>query len=176
MVNIDRLSEFIPRNGSESIRPNGNVTSKKVKENVQKSLIFECLVENSSVNLKQISQIVTLFAEDNCIWDLEYTENISLRELHLLSSKSILCYTYYYMTVLCCLFFSFFLFSLFVLFLSCFSLMLFVNVHRISILPSLCPNNSFFFFSKFFLWLLFLFSDLYIITTIFLNAINLSLS
>ena len=85
MVNIDRLSEFIPRNGSESIRPNGNVTSKKVKENVQKSLIFECLVENSSVNLKQISQIVTLFAEDNCIWDLEYTENISLRELHLLS-------------------------------------------------------------------------------------------
>ena len=79
-----------------------------------------------------------------------------------------------YMIVLCHLFFFFFsllsFFSFFVFFL-----MLFVNVHKISILLSLCPNIfCFSFFTKFFLWLLFHLSDLYITAFFFLfNSINL---
>ena len=54
--------------------------------------------------------------------------------------------------------------------------MLFVNDHKISIIPTLCPNKFFVFFTKFFLWLLFHLSDLCIITFFFffLNSINLS--
>ena len=80
-----------------------------------------------------------------------------------------------YMTVLCCLFFLPFFFPLLFFFLV-FFLVLFVNDHKISIIPTLCPNKFFVFFTKFFLWLLFHLSDLSIITFLFffLNSINLS--
>ena len=53
-----------------------------------------------------------------------------------------------YMTVSCCLFFLAFFSFIFFFFFFC---VLFVNVLKISILPSLCPKNFFFFF--FFLFL-----------------------
>ena len=116
---------------------------------------------------------------EKIILDSEYAENISLSELQPPQFRTI-CYVLsgsflhlllYDSTLL---FFFFFLFSLsfFPLFLI---LMLFVRVHKISILSSLCPNNFFFFFcTKFLLWLLFHLSDLCIITTFFFKSINLS--
>ena len=88
------------------------------------------------------SRTVTMFTE-KIIVDSEYIENISLSELQPPQFRKI-CYVLfgsflhvlvYYVTVLCCSFFLFFL-SLF-FFLSCFFLILFVSVHKISILSSL---------------------------------------
>ena len=112
------------------------------------------------------SQTVTMFTE--IIVDSEYVENISLSELQLPQLNTI-CYvlfgSFLHVLLIWTLFFFFFLFSLALfVFLSCFCfffLMLFVSVHKILIRSSLCPNNFvFFFFIKFFLWLLFYLSDL----------------
>ena len=112
---------------------------------------------------------------EKIIVDSEYVENVSLSELQPPQLKTIyyiLFGNFLHVLLMWTLFFLFvFLFSLALFsFLSCFFfLMLFVSVHKILILCSLYPNNFlFFFFSKFFLWLLFHLSDFPpFITTIF---------
>ena len=99
-----------------------------------------------------------MFTEDYCIWDSKYVENNSLRELQPPQLKTICCVLSLFKSLLHVLYvstllsFFFFLFSLLSFFsLLFFFLMLFVNVHKISIRPSLCPNN--FFFLSFFFFL-----------------------
>ena len=94
-------------------------------------------------------ELITIFTEDYCIWDselLQRTATSSAQEnLLCIVQEFVTCAIWQYPAV-----FFFLLFSLSVFFFFFFFFcMLFVNVLKISILPSLCPNNFFFFFFSF---------------------------
>ena len=125
-------------------------------------------------------ELVTMFSEDYCIWGSELAENISLRELQPPQLRTIcyaspenLLHVLYDSTLLSFFFLPFFSFFFFLVFFP----MLFVNIHKISILPSLSPNKFSFFLSlKSFFYGCFSTFQIYVSSKYFFwNSINISL-